>query len=493
MLKMEQVHVIRHKVLNEEQSIRQVARDLGVSRNTVRKYLNQSEPVRKEKKPRRRPVLERVAPRIDELLEEWRHATTPKQRITGSRVYRQLREEGYQVGKTTVQEYLAEKRRQAAEVFIPLVHRPGEEAQVDFFEVTVEEQGVRKRVWKFVMRLMYGGWDFVWLYDRCDQVSFLDGHVKAFRYFGGVPRRCIYDNLSSAVRRVVYPGRKLTNRFQALVSYYLFEPCFTRVGEGHDKGGVESRGKGIRLQHFVPIPRGDSLREISEASLREIEKENTSKKDAAGRSVLEKIEEEHRSLRPLPIHPFDPSRLVPVSISSKSTVCIEGVRYSLPSCWARLDATAYVGVDQIRIVCRGETMTYPKKRSGESGICYRHYLREFAKKPQAVRQMAPELMKELGEPFGRLWALLEETHGGRDAGRVMAKVLGALLEHSLEEVKEAVQKALAARRVDLLALACVKQESLPRRIPVPEALAGFVVEKVRATDFDFLLRGGDHE
>ena len=159
-----------------------------------------------------------------------------------------------------------------------------------------------------------------------------------------------YDNLSPAVRRVVYPDRELTDRFQALVSYYLFEPCFTRVGEGHDKGGVESRGKGIRLQHLVPIPQGDSLQEISEALAREIEKVTASKKDAAGRSVVEKIEEERRHLRALPIRPFDPSRLVPVSISSKSTVCIEGARYSVPSHWARLDATAYVGVDQVRMV-----------------------------------------------------------------------------------------------------------------------------------------------
>jgi len=344
-----------------------------------------------------------------------------------------------------------------------------------------------------VMRLMYAGWDFVWLYDRCDQVSFFDGHVRAFAHFQGVPRRCIYDNLSLAVRRVVYPNRELTDRFQALASYYLFEPCFTRVGEGHDKGGVESRGKNIRLQHFVPIPRGDSLREISEASLREIEKEIASKKDAAGRSVMEKIEEERRHLHTLPIRPFDPSRLVPVSISSKSTVCIEGAQYSLSSRWARLDAVAYVGVDQVRIVCRGETVTYPKSRPGEKQIRYRHYLREFAKKPQAVRQVAPELMEELGEPFQRLWALLEETHGGRDAGRVMAKVIKAIVDHSLDEVKEAVQKALDANRADLLGLAHLKRESLPQRVAVPEALAGFVVEKVRATDYDFLLRGGYHE
>ncbi|MFH1742781.1 MAG: IS21 family transposase [bacterium] len=493
MLRMREVHVIRHKVEYDGDSIRGTAKDLGISRNTVRKYLKVPEPIRLEKEPRKKPVLEKVAPRIDELLEEWKERTTVKQRLTGTRIHQQLVEEGYKVGSTTVREYLAEKKREAAEVFIPLVHRPGEEAQVDFFEVTVEEKGVRKKAWKFVMRLMYAGWDFAWIYERCDQVSFLDGHVRAFRYFNGIPRRCIYDNLKAAVRKVVYPNRELTNRFQALVSYYLFEPCFTRVGEGHDKGGVESRGKGIRLQHLTPIPRGDSLRVISNELLQKIEKAAATKTDAEGRSVAGKIEEERRHLRALPIHPFDPSRLHPVSISSKSTVIVEGARYSLPSHWARLDASAYVGVDQVRIVCRGETMTYPKKRRGESLVRYRHYLREFARKPQAVRQMAPELMGELGEPFQRLWALLEETHGGKEAGRIMAKVLKAIIDHSLEEVKEAVQSALEADRVDLLGLASLKRKSEPETVPVPEALKEFVIEKVRATDYDFLLRGGYHD
>ena len=342
---MQQVHVIRHKVAEEEKSIREVSREMGVSRNTVRKYLRESEPIRKERKSRPRPVLERVAPRIDELLKEWNSRTTPKQRITGTRLLCQLREEGYPCGATTVRTYLAEKRRQAAEVFIPLLHRPGDEVQVDFFEVTVEENGERKKVWKFVMRLMYSGWDFVWLYDRCDQVSFLDGHVRAFNYFGGVPARCVYDNLSSAVRRIAGPGRELTDRFRVLVSHYLFEPCFARVGEGHDKGGVESRGKNIRLQHFVPIPQGDSLAAISKQVLVTLEREAQSKRDKTGRSLSEKIEEERHHLRHLPEYAFDPSQMIPVPINGSSLVTIDGVRYSVPSEWARLEAIAYVGVD----------------------------------------------------------------------------------------------------------------------------------------------------
>ena len=195
MLKMDQVYVVRHKVLIEKQSIRQVARQLGISRNTVTKYLGESAPIRKSS-PRPKPVLDTVADRIDQLFEEWRSRTTAKQRITGTRLHRQLREEGYEVGKTSVFDYLRERRRRRKEVFIPLIYRRGEVAQVDFFEVTVEEAGQLRKAWKFLMHLMYSSYDYVWLYDRCDQLSFLDAHVRAFNYFGGVPQRLAYDYVS---------------------------------------------------------------------------------------------------------------------------------------------------------------------------------------------------------------------------------------------------------------------------------------------------------
>jgi len=284
MLRIEEVHVIRHKCLVEGLGIRQVAREMGVDPKTVRKYLKQPEPRRVEKEKRRRPVLEKVGPRIDELLEEWKHRIKKKHRITSPRVHRKLREEGYEVSERTIRSYLAERRRRVAEVYIPLVHRAGEEAQIDFFEVTVEVDGVEREVWKFLMRLMYSGRDFVHLYDRCDQVSFLDAHVRAFSYFGGVVRRAVYDNLSAAVKRIVgLRDRELTERFAALASHYLFEPCFARPGEGHDKGGVEGRGKGIRWQHMTPIVRGKTLDAISEAVLRDIERAYESKCRKDGR------------------------------------------------------------------------------------------------------------------------------------------------------------------------------------------------------------------
>jgi transposase len=140
-----------------------------------------------------RPVWECVRERLEELLAEWEPRTTPKQRLTGARVLRALHEEGYAVGRTVIYEYLRERRRQRAEVYVPLIHRAGDEAQVDFFEVTVEIAGAWVKAWKFLRRLMYSGREFAWLYQRCDKLAFFDGHVRAFAYLGGIPRRCVYD------------------------------------------------------------------------------------------------------------------------------------------------------------------------------------------------------------------------------------------------------------------------------------------------------------
>jgi transposase len=280
MLKMDQVHVLRHKVLKEGQSIRRVARELGLSRNTVTKYLDRPEPVRSSRRRRERPVWGAVKPRLEELIAEWEPRTTAKQRITAMRLHRQLVLEGYRVGRTLVGDYWRERRRQRAEVYVPLIHRPGE-AQIDFFEVVVEVGGQRRKAWEFLMRMMYSGREFAWLYERCDQLAFLDGHVRAFAHLQGVARRCVYDNLAAAVRKIVGARRELTGRFLALVSHYLFEPNFARIGEGHDKGGVESRGKAIRLAHLTPIPRGDSLEALSRQLLGELDAAFAARDDAS--------------------------------------------------------------------------------------------------------------------------------------------------------------------------------------------------------------------
>jgi transposase len=482
MLRMDQVHVIRHKVLVEEQSIRSVAKEMGVGRNTIKKYLELSEPVRVARQKKPSPVMEMIAPRVEEILAQWRDRTTAKQRITGTRVHRQLVEEGYEVGVTTVRNYLREKRRRQAEVFIPLVHRPGEEAQVDFFEVTIEEGGETRKAWKFVMRLMYSGRDFIRLYDRTDQLSFLDAHVRAFAYLGGVPNRVVYDNLTAAVKKIVGTERELTERFMALCSHYLFEPCFTRPGEGHDKGGVEARGRGIRLAHLTPIPRGETLSEISEVLLGEVERA------FAGE---QRFAEERRCLRELPERPFEARKVELVSVSRRSMVRIEGATYSVPSHWSSLRATAYVGVEDVKFVCCGQSETYPKERKGVEKIRYRHYLSELARKPQAVRQVAPELIRELGGPYERMWEMLLARYGAKETSRVLARILGAVADHGEKPVTEALEAALSRGRCDLFSLAKHLEDRRERitSVEVPEHLGEHTVESTKAADYDLLLLG----
>lgn len=486
MLRMDQVHVIRHKVLVEGRSRREVATEMGVSRNTVRKYVERSEPLF-FKICRGQPVLERVRSRLDELIEEWSGRTTKKQRLTASRLHRRLRDEGYDVGITTVQKYFREKKREVAEVFVPLVHRIADEAQVDFFEVTVELDGVRCKRWMFVLRLMYSGRDFAWLYEHCDQVSFFDGHVRAFAHFGGVPARCIFDNLSPAVRKVMFPGRKLTSRFMALVSHYLFEPCFARPGTGHDKGGIEGRGKVLRYQHLVPIPRGADLEAIAAELLGNLDVQAVTKKNVEGHTVMDRFAEEQPLLRSLPARPFEPRLVVLLQANRKALVSYGAAVYSVPSHWKQLEVTAYVGPIDIRFICREEIQVRKRVGRKERNIKYRDYLSELRRKPQAVRQVAPELLEELSEPFGALWQLLERTHGGREAGRIFAKVLGTVVEHGESAVAQALKKALDGGHRHLLELGSLIRTPMLETIDVPEPLRHYVIEAAKAADFDWLL------
>src|SRR6202049_759015 len=296
MLRMDLVHIVRHKVLVEGRSQRAVARELGLARVTVRKYIDQAVPVRKlEAAPRPRPVWDAVAGRVQALLAESVRWTGGKQRLTATRLHELLRAEGHRVGVTIVKDAVAEWKRQRREVFVPLTYRPGDLPECAFSQVVVDVEGPRRKAWLFLMRLMYSGRDFAWIYERQDQISFLDGHVRAFAHFDGVPARVAYDNLRAAVVRILVGGaRTLTPRFTALASHYLLEACFCRPGEGHDKGGVESRGKAVRQQALVPIPVGPTLAAINEILLGQMDARLDTKRDAAGETIGVRFTRERR-------------------------------------------------------------------------------------------------------------------------------------------------------------------------------------------------------
>jgi len=464
----DQVHVIRHKVLVEGRSRRQVAKELGISRLTVRKYLEEAAPVRKETSVRPRPIWEAVRDRVDGLLAESGRWTGGKQRLTATRLHELLITEGHRVGVTLVKEAVAEWKRQRREVFVPLTYRPGDLAEVDFFEVLVDLDGVRRKAWLFLMRLMYSGRDFAWIYERQDQISFLDGHVRAFAHFDGVPARVAYDNLRAAVVRILVGGaRTLTPRFSALASHYLLEACFCRPGEGHDKGGVEARGKAIRQQALVPIPTGPTLATINATLLARMDARVDTTRDAVGQTIGVRFAEEQRLFRSVPT-PFAPEATTLATVTPRALVRLEGAYYSVPTRWAGLDVVVRTGATTVTIVGRtGTRIQHPRLRFGQRSIDYRHYLSELARKPQAVRQVLPDLLRDLGAPFPAIWDQLHAAHGPRDAARLLAKVLGHLDTHGPDVVVPALRAALVAGTPLLLALtpAAISHALAPDAVP----------------------------
>jgi transposase len=481
----DQVHVIRHKVLVEGRSARQVAKELGISRRTVRKYLTEAVPIRTETQPRRRPVWETVRERIDQLLRESVQWTGGKQRLTATRLHELLIAEGQRVGVTLVKQAVAEWKRQRREVFVPLTYRPADLAEVDFFEVLVDLDGTRRKAWLFLMRLMYSGRDFAWLYERQDQVSFLDGHVRAFAHFGGVPARLAYDNLKAAVVRILVGGeRVLTARFAALASHYLFEPCFCRPGEGHDKGGVEARGKALRQQALVPIPTGPTLDAINTALLARLDARLETKRDVAGQTIGARFLEEQRLFRPAAV-PFEPDATTFATASPRALVRVEGAYYSVPSRWAGLDLLVRVGATRVTIVGKdGTRIPHPRKRFGQRSIDYRHYLSELARKPQAVRQVLPELLRDLGAPFPAVWERLRASHDPREAARLFARVLGELETRGAADVVPTLEAALATGTSFLVARSAARAAA---RVDVPAALREHDVPSGCAADYDAWL------
>jgi len=478
----DQVHVLRHKVLVEGRSQRQVAKELGISRLTVKKYLTDAVPIRRETAPRVRPVWTKVGARIEALLTASAAWTGAKQQLTATRLHALLVAEGHQVGVTLVKGAVAEWRRQRREVFVPLTYRPGDLAEVDFFEVLVDLAGTRRKAWLFLMRLMYSGRDFAWIYDRQDQISFLDGHVRAFTHFGGVPARAAYDNLRAAVVRILVGGeRALTSRFAALASHYLLEPCFCRPGEGHDKGGVEARGKALRRQALVPIPSGATLDAINVALLAHLDARLTSTPVIGARFL-----EEQQTWRPL-ADPFIAEATTLVTVSPHALVRVDGAYYSVPCRWAGLDLVVRVGPTTVTIVGRDATrITHPRLRFGARSIDYHHYLPELARKPQAVRQVLPDLLRDLGAPFPLVWARLHEAYGSREAARRFAKILGTLASRGAPVVVPALLRALASGTP--LTLAGLASTPGPT-VDVPAGLRAIEVASGCAADYDAWLTG----
>ncbi|MDP9148428.1 MAG: IS21 family transposase [Myxococcota bacterium] len=263
---MELVSVIRHKVLTEGVPIRDVARQLGLSRNTIRRYVRAKVvPVPRPAGPSRAtPAKELVADAAAAIWASRRSFTAGKQRLTATRLWELLRDDGHDVSGRTVRRLVASFRNAEREVTVPLVYAPGELAQVDFFEVWVEVESVRQKAWLFLMRLMHSGRDFAMVCAQQDTTWFLAAHVAAFQHFAGIVAAVAYDNLSAAVAKILIGAPRVVRpRFAAMVAHYALEARFCRPGEGHDKGAAaraSSRTSSRCTREAVPFPPGRRTR-----------------------------------------------------------------------------------------------------------------------------------------------------------------------------------------------------------------------------------------
>ena len=205
------------------------------------------------------PQLQPYTGVIDQILEK-DHSAPRKQRHTAKRIFERLRDEyGFGGGYTTVKDYVREHRCQTREMFVPLSHAPGH-AQCDFGEALAIIGGVEQKAHYFILDLPHSDGCFVKAYPAETTEAFLDGHVSAFAFLGGVPQSVLYDNTKLAVARILGDGRrKRTKAFTELQSHYLFDDRFGRPAKGNDKGKVEGMVGYVRRNFLVPIPSFESF------------------------------------------------------------------------------------------------------------------------------------------------------------------------------------------------------------------------------------------
>jgi transposase len=237
---------------------------------------------------------------------------------------------GYGGRYTQVREAVRELKRVRQEVFMPLIHRPGE-AQVDFGYALVKVCGTLRKVGFFVMVLPYSDAFFVMAFEGECTESYWEGHVRGFEFFGGVPNRISYDNSRVLVSKIVGPHeRKLTDGFLKLQSQYLFREHFCRVRRANEKGVVEGVVKFTRLNFFVPVPQVRDLDELN-STLAQMCREDLKRRLRGKRATKrEMLKEDETAFLPLPVVGFDACRKQPTRANSLSLVRFDDNDYSVP-------------------------------------------------------------------------------------------------------------------------------------------------------------------
>ena len=440
---------VRRYVAVDGHSRRAAAKTFGISRDMVAKMMRHAlPPGYRRVAPVVRPKLDPYMGFIEEILksDQTKHR---KQRHTARRIFQRLRaEHGYTGGYTVVKDAVRAHEIRHREMFVPLVHPPGN-AQVDFGEAVVVVAGVEQKGHFLAMDLPHSDAPFVMIFPKETTEAFCLGHVEAFAWFGGVPQTILYDNTAIAVARILDSGeRKRTQVFDQLVSHYLFHDRFARVGKGNDKGNVEGLVKWTQRSILTPIPSAptwDDLNALIRA--RCLERRGDQVRGATG-TIGDRLVADVAAFQPLPAAPFDCCRLVPGRVTSQSLVRFLTNDYSVPVAYGHREALIKAYVHQI-VICQGSEVIARHERSYERDRMIfdpLHYLPLIEQKVGSLDQAAPLVGWHLPSAFADLRRQLE-SRLAKAGSREYVGVLRLHEAFSPDQVHAAVCTALRLRAI----------------------------------------------
>lgn len=434
-------------------SIKGVARQLGVHRRQVRQALADAVPPARRYRPRAKPKLGPVQSFIDDILEADRTAPR-KQRHTARRISQRLRHEraSCPVAESTVRQYVREQKRArgllARETCVPQSYAWGQEAQVDWYEAEAELGGERTTQQVFCMRSMASGAAFHRAYPRATQQAFLEAHEWAFQYFGGVFATLRYDNLTSAVRKILRGFRREeTVRFIAFRSHWRFQAEFCTPGEAHEKGGVEGEGGYFRRNHWVPVPQAVDLAALNAQLLAGCQQDESRLITGRTQRVGEALVIERAHLLPLATERFDLLEVTFPTVDGSGCVRVKTNAYSVPAA-VGTEVEAKLGPAYVEVWCHGARVAGHERSYGrfQSVLNLEHYLDVLERKPGALAGSTPLAQwRARGlwpTSYDALWTRLIGRHGTQAGTRQMIGVLQLGRRYGAAALQQTVEAAL---------------------------------------------------
>src|SRR5271163_2619681 len=448
MLIVETIGRIRREHLDKGKSIREIARTLHLSRNTVRRILRSGETAFSyEREVQPRPKLGAWADELDRLLSANAKAPT-RERLTLIRVYEELRALGYEGGYDAVRRYARRWGEQhasaTAEAYIPLTFAPGEAYQFDWSHEIVVMDGVTTTVKVAHVRLCMSRMMFVRAYPRETQEMVFDAHDRAFAFFKGACTRGIYDNMKTAVDTVfVGRDRQYNRRFLQMYSHHLVDPVACTPASGWEKGQVENQVGLVRERFFTPRLRVKNYDELNAwlADKCVAYAKTHPHPERPERTVWEVFEEERPKLVAFRGR-FDGFHTLPASVSKTCLVRFDNNKYSVNASAVGRPVEVHAYADRLVIRQDGRIVADHPRSFGRGEAIYDpwHYVPVLARKPGALRNGAP--FKDWVLPTA-LERVRRKLAGSNDGNRQMVDILATVLTDGLPAVEAACAEAIA--------------------------------------------------